>query len=47
MRKLRKKSFADLVNENKRALMSDSKAMDEIEERIEARYEIKRMEKAE
>ncbi|MCP3740955.1 FbpB family small basic protein [Rossellomorea sp. BNER] len=47
MRKPRKKSFADLVQENKRALMLDKEAMDAIEERIETRLEIKRMEKAE
>ncbi|EDL65760.1 FbpB family small basic protein [Bacillus sp. SG-1] len=47
MRKPRKKSFTDLVNENKKALMMDAEAMDVIEERIESRLEIKRMDKAE
>ncbi len=47
MRKPRKKSFSDLVNENKRQLMMDPEAMDAIEERIESRLEIKRMDKAE
>ncbi|WP_456271241.1 FbpB family small basic protein [Bacillus sp. AK031] len=47
MRKPRKKSFADLVNENKKALMMDAEAIDAIEERIESRLEIKRMNKAE
>jgi hypothetical protein len=47
MRRIRKKSFADLVNENKKALMMDAEAIDAIEKRVEARLEIKRMEKAE
>jgi hypothetical protein len=47
MRKPRKKSFADLVNENKQALMMDAEAINAIEERIESRLEIKRMDKAE
>ncbi|WP_421384989.1 FbpB family small basic protein [Bacillus salacetis] len=47
MRKPRKKSFADLVIENKKALMMDAEAIDAIEERIESRLEIKRMDKAE
>ncbi|TYR72754.1 FbpB family small basic protein [Rossellomorea vietnamensis] len=47
MRKPRKKSFADLVNENKQALMMDAEAINAIEEKIESRLEIKRMDKAE
>ncbi|WP_335868958.1 FbpB family small basic protein [Bacillus sp. 2205SS5-2] len=47
MRKPRKRSFSDLVQENKRALMKDDVAMNAIEERIDARYEIKRVKKAE
>ncbi|MFS0863853.1 FbpB family small basic protein [Fredinandcohnia sp. 179-A 10B2 NHS] len=43
MRKVRKASFADLVNENKQQLLKDQEAMD----RIEARLEQKRLEKAE
>ncbi|MDR4886379.1 FbpB family small basic protein [Bacillus timonensis] len=43
MRKVRKVSFADLVKENKQQLLKDQEAMD----RIEARLEQKRLEKAE
>ncbi|AGK53883.1 FbpB family small basic protein [Bacillus sp. 1NLA3E] len=43
MRKPRKRSFAELVSENKRQLLSDHAAM----EKIEARIEEKRLEKAE
>ncbi|WP_438823930.1 FbpB family small basic protein [Bacillus sp. JJ1566] len=43
LRKVRKVSFADLVNENKQQLLKDQEAMD----RIEARLEQKRLEKAE
>ncbi|RDI45839.1 FbpB family small basic protein [Falsibacillus pallidus] len=43
MRKPRKKSFSDLVLENKLALLKDSEAM----ERIEARLEDKHVQKAE
>ncbi|WP_453996729.1 FbpB family small basic protein [Bacillus nitroreducens] len=43
MRKLRKVSFEDLVKENKLELLKDQEAM----ERIEARLEQKRLEKAE
>ncbi|WP_082686283.1 FbpB family small basic protein [Bacillus coahuilensis] len=42
MRKPRKKSFADLVNENRQALLKDTDALLRIEERIDERYEIKR-----
>ncbi|MFD2682311.1 FbpB family small basic protein [Bacillus seohaeanensis] len=47
MRRPRKKSFSDLVKENKRQLMMDKEALDAIEERIDARLEIKRIDKAE
>jgi Fur-regulated basic protein B len=47
MRRPRKKSFSDLVKENKRQLMMDQEALDAIEERIDARLEIKRIDKAE
>lgn len=43
MRKPRKRSFAELVSENKRQLLSDRAAMEKIETRIEE----KRLEKAE
>jgi hypothetical protein len=43
MRKPRKRSFAELVSENKRQLLSDRDAMEKIESRIEA----KRLGKAE
>ncbi len=43
MRKPRKRSFAELVSENKRQLLSDRIAM----EKIECRLEEKRVEKAE
>lgn len=43
LRKVRKVSFADLVKENKQQLLKDQEAMD----RIEARLEQKRLEKAE
>jgi hypothetical protein len=35
MRKPRKRSFAELVQENKRQLLKDRAAMDKIEERLE------------
>ncbi|SFA89021.1 Fur-regulated basic protein B [Bacillus sp. cl95] len=35
MRKPRKRSFAELVLENKRQLLKDQAAMDKIEERLE------------
>ncbi|KON88615.1 spore protein N [Sporosarcina globispora] len=43
MRKPRKRSFAELVLENKRQLLKDQDAMDKIEERLE----LKRLNKAE
>ncbi|MBT2689623.1 FbpB family small basic protein [Bacillus sp. ISL-47] len=43
MRKPRKRSFAELVLENKRQLLRDQDAMDKIEERLEK----KRLDKAE
>lgn len=43
MRKPRKRSFAELVLENKRQLLSDRDAMERIEDRIEE----KRLERAE
>ncbi|MBM7650112.1 hypothetical protein JOC78_003096 [Bacillus ectoiniformans] len=41
MRKMRKKSFADLVKENKQELMGDAEAMRLLEEKIEERLELK------
>ncbi|KAB2335752.1 FbpB family small basic protein [Cytobacillus gottheilii] len=43
MRKPRKRSFAELVSENKRQLLKDQAAM----EKIEAKLEQKRLNKAE
>lgn len=43
MRKPRKRSFAELVSENKNQLLKDRAAMEKIEQRLEA----KRLEKAE
>jgi hypothetical protein len=43
MRKPRKRSFAELVSENKRQIMRDLAAMERIEERLEE----KRLNKAE
>lgn len=41
MRRSRRRSFEELVNENKQQLLSDRDAMDRIEKRIEKRYEMK------
>ncbi|MEH7126306.1 FbpB family small basic protein [Bacillus sp. JJ1532] len=43
MRKPRKRSFAELVSENKRQILKDQAAMEKIEERLEE----KRLNKAE
>ena len=43
MRKPRKRSFAELVNENKLQLLRDQVAIDKIEERLEKKH----LEKAE
>lgn len=37
-KKQRKRSFIELVNENKRQLLQDQDAMKKIEQRIENRY---------
>ena len=47
MRRSRRKSFEELVNENKQQLLSDREAIDRIEERIEKRYETKLFKQAE
>ena len=38
MRKIRKRSFSELVNENKLQLLKDQDAIDRIEERIEKKH---------
>ncbi|EEL59784.1 FbpB family small basic protein [Bacillus toyonensis] len=47
MRRSRRKSFEELVNENKQQLLSDRDAIDRIEVRIEKRYEMKLFKQAE
>ncbi|MGD6891082.1 FbpB family small basic protein [Bacillus mobilis] len=47
MRRSRRKSFDELVKENKQELLSDRDAIDRIEERIEKRYEMKLFKQAE
>ncbi|WP_100331046.1 FbpB family small basic protein [Bacillus xiapuensis] len=46
MGKAKKKSFAELVRENKRELLQDPAAMRAIEERIEEKLEKKRLAQA-
>lgn len=43
MRKFKKRSFKDLVLENKRALLNDQEALERIEERLEKRAQSKFM----
>jgi hypothetical protein len=38
MRKPKKRSFSDLVNENKLQLLKDQSAIERIEKRIESKY---------
>lgn len=38
MRKPRKRSFEELVLENKRQLLSDQEAMEKIEDKLEKKY---------
>jgi Fur-regulated basic protein B len=38
MRKIRKRSFSELVNENKLQLLKDQTAIDRIEKRLENRH---------
>ncbi|WP_377864854.1 FbpB family small basic protein [Bacillus sp. R86525] len=47
MRRSRRKSFDELVKENKQQLLSDRDAIDRIEERIEKRYEMRLFKQAE
>ncbi|ALQ69184.1 FbpB family small basic protein [Bacillus wiedmannii] len=47
MRRSRRKSFDELVKENKQQLLSDRDAIDRIEERIEKRYEMQLFKQAE
>ncbi|MDQ0243120.1 hypothetical protein J2S09_000656 [Bacillus fengqiuensis] len=44
MRKMRKRTFAELVMENKKQLLKDQEALDKIEERLEARMMIEKAE---
>ncbi|WP_242223764.1 FbpB family small basic protein [Bacillus cereus group sp. BfR-BA-01380] len=47
MRRTRRKSFEELVKENKRQLLNDRDAIDRIEEKLEKRYEIRIFKQAE
>ncbi len=47
MRKLRKRTFEELVQENKRQLLEDRDALEAIEGRIEKRLEARMLEAAE
>ncbi|MBE7096099.1 MULTISPECIES: FbpB family small basic protein [Bacillus] len=47
MRRSRRKSFDELVKENKQQLLSDRDAINRIEERIEKRYEMQLFKQAE
>ncbi len=47
VRRSRRKSFDELVKENKQQLLSDRDAIDRIEERIEKRYEMRLFKQAE
>ncbi|WP_410983276.1 FbpB family small basic protein [Bacillus cereus] len=47
MRRSRRKSFEELVRENKQQLLSDRDAIERIEERIEKRYEMQLFKQAE
>lgn len=47
MRRNRRKTFEELVKENKRQLLSDRDAIERIEERIEKRYEMRLFKQAE
>ena len=47
VRRSRRKSFDELVKENKQQLLSDRDAIDRIEERIEKRYEMQLFKQAE
>ena len=47
MRRNRRKTFEELVMENKQQLLSDQAAIEQLEERLEQRLEIRRLEQAE
>ncbi|MEY8349469.1 FbpB family small basic protein [Bacillus cereus] len=47
MRRNRRKTFEELVKENKQQLLSDRDAIERIEERIERRYEMQLFKQAE
>ncbi|AXM90631.1 MULTISPECIES: FbpB family small basic protein [Anoxybacillus] len=38
MRKIRKRTFAELVMENKRQLLNDARALEKLEEKMETRW---------
>ncbi|QPC46464.1 FbpB family small basic protein [Mangrovibacillus cuniculi] len=41
MKRIRKRSFADLVKENRQALLRDAQAMERLEDRIDSRHQAK------
>ncbi|MFJ7977865.1 FbpB family small basic protein [Peribacillus sp. NPDC096379] len=43
MKKLNKKSFKDLLQENKQELLNDKQAIEKIEIRLELRHELKKL----
>ncbi|MGE8081218.1 FbpB family small basic protein [Peribacillus loiseleuriae] len=43
MKKLNKKSFQDLLQENKKELLDDKQAIKKIEIRLEQRHELKKL----
>ncbi|MFB9762386.1 MULTISPECIES: FbpB family small basic protein [Bacillaceae] len=47
MRRNRRKTFEELVMENKQQLLSDQAAIEQLEERLEQRLELRRLEQAE
>ncbi|ENQ3078175.1 FbpB family small basic protein [Bacillus sp. JJ864] len=47
MRRTRRKSFEELVKENKQQLLNDRDAIERIEEKLEKRYEIRIFKQAE
>lgn len=47
MRRSRRKTFEELVMENKQQLLSDRAAIERIEERLEQRLELRRIQQVE
>ncbi len=43
LKKLNKKSFKDLLQENKQELLNDKQAIEKIEIRLEQRHELKKL----